>query len=226
MGKSNREVKYRIIIRRENQYYFVGYFRITRFEGDLLYAPSQKLIVESSFGEEGKIADHFSWHKSGRVHVKLSDGYKIFEVGAEEDGKGGDSAPRRQAIVEVGFQELIRDTIIDFTRLPAISGAMNPLDVVLDVQGYSGPVQFLIHILSRRLMIKKLQGKTIPLKLSPPDVVRNIVLASDRRALSHESGNADKLLTYLLVKYTGEEINTWRRIFVTRDSKIHREFGD
>ena len=95
--------------------------------------------------------------------------------------------------------------------------------MIFDMREYDGPIQFLFSIISGRLLTQNFEGKKTLIREISPDK-RALLLASQKRALGHESGNADKLLQYMLFKYTGsEELPENRRLFVAGDSKIKRD---
>src|SRR3989344_8246649 len=104
MNREN-EVKYCILIRSQEQNFVVGRVSINRLKGDITYIPSQRKYTKSSFSAEGGKLEHFSWHASGRVHLKKEvSGYQIFEVGQLEEGHQ-DPDKARQPIVTTGFQQ-------------------------------------------------------------------------------------------------------------------------
>ena len=75
MSKDDKIVSYRILIKFNDSLYKLGHIMIKRFEGDVFYSPSQNGIIDSSDKNTlQKIMDHISWHKSGRVHIKVKDG--------------------------------------------------------------------------------------------------------------------------------------------------------
>lgn len=222
MSKSSNIVSYRILVKSNGNLYKLGHVMIQRFEGDIFYVPSQNGIVDSSDKNTlQKIMDHISWHKSGRVHMKIKDSqYYIFE-----EGKGvinkilGKKV--RQEIQDIGYQEIVRDTVIDFSKLPKHEKSVDALDVVFDVGNYKKPVQFHFSMVSGREIVKSFRGEKTPVKQADRKVLEN-KLASDQRCLGNESGNADKLLQYGLYKYIGADLKAGRRVFVPTDSGISR----
>lgn len=115
--RSNNRVTYRIIIKDKKGYFKIGNIVIQKNEGDFYYIPSQRLIINSSFGLIQKIIDHFSFHKTGRVNVKPAKGGACIVESGE-----GEIQPLtnnlRQEIQDIGFQEILRDTIIDVQNVP------------------------------------------------------------------------------------------------------------
>lgn len=204
------QVKYEILIRSNGSYLKIGKVLIKRLDGDIYYIPSQREILSDQKDWIKKIIDKISWHKSGCVHVKLRD-------------SSYDGLQQRQLIQNVGFQEVVRDIILDFSKLPVFTAKPDSLDVVLDIRKYNGPIQFLFSVVSGRLIIAKIGGKNVPIKASSENSNINI-LATEKRCLGQESDNADKLLQYTIYKYIrNEQIDAGRRIFVPGDSKISRD---
>ena len=220
---SSKNTVYRVLIKSDVVYYRVGKIVIQKNTGDFYYVPSQKGIVASSFGMLGRILDHFGFHPTGRVHVKTNDGErKVIESGL------GEVEPRttrlRQPVKEIGFQEILKDTIIDFRMIPILHGESDALDVVFDIGEYKGPVQFSFSIVSGRLITASFKGEKVGIRSMPEEIKRK-VLAYDRRCLGVESDNADKLLQYILCEYEGDsdDLVTGRRVFIAADSRLRRD---
>lgn len=220
---SSKEVINRILIKSCLVYFHVGSIIIDVQEGDIYYELSQKDIVDSNFGLKLNIIEHFSFHKTGRVHVKAINGERqIFESGVEE------TQPKtkglRQKIQDIGFQEILWDVIVDFHKLPRHEPTEDELDVVFDIDDYQGPVQFCFLIVSGRLIAAYHKGKETCLHLISEER-ENLLLDSDIRCLGFESDNADKMLQYQLYKYSGNNIDmpTGRKIFIAKDSGISRD---
>lgn len=218
------QVKYRVLVKSGNDYFKIGTILIKRLEGDIFYIPSQRQIVCSSRNIVNKIIDKVDWHKSGRVQLKMQDSsYDILEIGMGEKFPPKANVLKRQAIQNIGFQEIVRDTIIDFSKLSKFAEKRDDFDVVLDMGDYKGSIQFVFSIISGRLLVAKWSGKNVPIR-EVSDEVKDRILSGQKRCLGSESNNADKLLQYTLLKYSGtEELPTGRRVFVTTDSKISRK---
>jgi hypothetical protein len=217
---NEKTVTYRMLIKQGFKYYKLGTIIIKRLEGEFLYTPSQ-LRIENSGSEKviGKVIDHVSWHKSGRVHIKTKDGeYDVVEEGVEMLKPEGWKS--RQKIEDIGFQEIIRDTVIDVSTLPEYIKKIDGLDVVFDIKDYVGPVQFLFTIVSGTHVVELSKGGRTPVKIAEKS--NKIKLDSQLRCLGAESGNADKLLQYILYKYTGEDLQKGRRFFIAGDSGIFK----
>jgi len=218
------QVKYRVLIKSQNDYFKIGTILIKRLEGDIFYIPSQRFILQSNCGVTREIMDHISWHKSGQVHFKIQNGrYEILEVGKEKINLPKIWKPERQGIQDIGFQEMIRDTILDFSKLPKFKKNVDNLDVLFDVNNYNGPVEFVFSIISGWLIVKKWLGENVPIK-EITDETKSRILATQKRCLGKESNNADKLLQYTLLKYERtKELPLDRGIFIPSDLKISRK---
>jgi len=215
----SKTVTYRILIKSNTKYYKLGTIIIKRFEGDILYVPSQAGVVDSNTNIINKIISHISWHQSGRVHVKAKDNsYEIFEEGVGILNPIFGVKKDRQKIKDIGFQEITRDTVIDITTLPKHNKKIDKLDVIFDIKNYTGPVQFHFSMVSGTHIAKFHEGGKTPVKISKKSV--EFRLDSQIRCLGVESGNADKLLQYGLYKYVGKDLKKGRRLFVATDSGI------
>src|SRR5665648_697062 len=141
--KIKKSVDYRILIKNGDDYFKVGTVVIKTYTGDILYTPSGRFI-NNLYTQDKKEIDHVSWHANGQVHIKYQG------ITAEKYGiiqKNGE----RQKISEIGFQELIRDTIADYQKLPRYQTKVVDLDVVFDVGDYFGPVAFYFSMVSGKL---------------------------------------------------------------------------
>lgn len=211
--KIKKSVDYKVLIKSKDTYYKVGSIVIKTYSGDLLYTPSNNFhdIENSSIRE----IDHISWHQSGRVSIKYKNQsnaeYCIVEN--KED---------RQKISEIGFQDLIDDTIVDYRKLPIYLKKVVPLDVILDVGDYIGSVMFKYSMVSGKLIVARYNGKKTPLES------KNIKIDLDgfqvtQRALGWHSGNSDVMLQYSLRKATKIGLRTNRQIYIPRDMKISKK---
>ncbi|MFH1769922.1 MAG: hypothetical protein ABH833_04690 [Parcubacteria group bacterium] len=218
----SKTVKYRVLIKSDGNYYKLGTIIIKRFEGDIIYAPSQlKVIGSSSTGTLDNVIDHVSWHPSGRVHVKIKDdSYEIFEEGIGVLNSIFGMEKDRQRIKDIGFQEILRDTVIDIATLPEHKKKIDKLDIVFDIKDYDGPVQFYFSMVSGTHIVELAEGGKTPVKISKKSI--KLRLDGQHRSLGVESGNADKLLQYNLYRYVGKDLQKGRRLFVAADSGISK----
>lgn len=223
MVSMKKEVKYRILIKKDLDYFKLGTIIIQRFSGDVFYSPSQKGVQNSNYGFVRKIMDHISFHSTGRVHLKPRKGNNhIFESG---DGENVPQTSKiRQKIIDTGFQELVCDTVLDYKKIPVHKKNIDNLDVVFDVSNYEGPVQFMFSMVSGRQLIKVFKGEDTPVKNISKKSMK-LLLGSDTRCLGSESNNADKILQYQLFQYVGgkDELPSGRRLFIKEGSKISRD---
>lgn len=217
---TNTEVKYRILIKSKNDCFKIGTILIKRLKGDIFYIPSQRVLVDSSCGIVENIINHISYHKNGQVHIKTKNRNRyILETGKR--GVNSSNKLTRQSIKNIGFQEIVRDTIPDFLKLPKLLKQVDNFDVVFEVNKYKGPVQFLFSIVSGRLIVAKKVVKKELIK----EISGNSILAGITRILGNKSGSDDKILQYLLFKYTGDqELSLGRNLFIPRDSKVNKNY--
>ncbi|MFA5169132.1 MAG: hypothetical protein WC420_00080 [Candidatus Paceibacterota bacterium] len=207
MKEIKKSTIYKILIEFKENYFKVGTIIIRTYDGDILYTPSMK-IAENYENSIRRELDHVSWHASGRVSIKYTDNnYDIIE-------KRGD----RQKISEIGFQEILKDIILDFKKLPQYKKKVVPLDVVFSVSEYPGPVSFNFSIVSGKLIVAKNLGQNVPIKST--NILEKNVIANTIRALGHHSGNSDKMLQYSLRKEGDTKLRTERQIFIPHDMKI------
>jgi len=167
--------------------------------------------------------EHFSWHRSGRVHVKYIDqSLRVFEKGK---GKGEilkeESISSRQEIRNIGFQEVIRDIILDVSRLPIYKKKVDNLDVIFEIESNSGPVEFIFSIVSGKQLVRLFEGKETPVRAVGEDEKQH-TLGHTIRCLGKESDNADKLLQYTLKKskITISSLPKHRELIIPKDSGI------
>jgi len=209
-SKIKKSVCYKILIKSNDKYYKVGSVIIKTYSGDLLYIPSTNFHnLENSFNKE---IDHISWHQSGRVSVKYKNNEYLI-VQRKED---------RQKISEIGFQDLIDDTIIDYSKLPVYLKNVIPLDVVFNVDNYHGPVIFKYSMVSGKLIVAHYSGKETPLISQNINIDLN-GFHVEQRALGWHSGNADVMLQYSLRKAVSTGLRTNRQICIPYDRKISKK---
>jgi hypothetical protein len=210
--KESTQVKYYILVKYRNRIYTVGKIIIKRYDGDIQYIPSQRKIEHANFKIIESNLNKITWHKDGRTHYKMASGSYI-------------NVQYRPPIQNIGFQELVRETILDVKKLPVHKKVFNQLDVSFHIpDDYNGPIQFIFSAVSGRLIIAQHEKKKVPIRIVSEDVRRKII-DSEMRCLGNESGNADKLLQYYLIKYLASDtIGANRRIFIPDDSKISRDF--
>lgn len=212
--KIKKSVAYKILIKKGGEYFDIGTIVIKTYTGDILYTPSVRFVDDEKNNIKKEI-EHISWHANGQVHFKHKNAaspekYTIVQKNGE-----------RQKISEIGFQELIRDTIKKYTELPLYNKKVIDLDVVFDVSNYSGPVAFFFSIVSGRLIVAKHRGQTIPIK-SVNIKKEKDGLDSTIRALGHHSGSADVMLQYSLRKIDANNLRTNRQIYIPHDMKISK----
>ena len=211
---------YRILVKQRDTYFKLGHILIKASEGDIYYVPSQTGVIDADNEHLIKeIIEHVAWHKSGRVHVKKKDG----EIVVLEEGVGvvdKEDVPMldRQEIKDIGYQEIVRDTVIDVKTLPVHGKKIEQLDVVLDLKEHDGPIQLHFSIVSGTHIVAAYEGKETPVKIATKSA--KLQLDSTHRCLGVESGNADKLLQYGLYKYVGSDFDEGRRLLIAGDSKI------
>lgn len=207
-----KSVDYRIIIQSGHVYFKVGTIVIKTYTGDILYTPSTRFIVDANTGTKKEI-DHVSWHANGQVHIKYSrNGMETYSI-IEKNGE-------RQKISEIGFQEILKDTVRDFHKLPKYLKQVIPLDVVFDVGDYAGAVLFNFSIVSGRLIAAKYKGQNVPIK--SVNIQERNGIDSTIRALGHHSGSGDLMLQYSLRRADARNLRTIRQIFIQHDMRISK----
>ena len=211
--KIKKSVAYKVLIKAEDNYYNVGTIVIKTYSGDILYTPSDRFL-DNPNNQNNKEIEHVSWHASGQVHIKHKgveiERYDVIQKNGE-----------RQKISEIGFQEIIHDTIKKYQQLPKYSKKVIDLDVVFNVGNYDGAVSFYFSIVSGRLIIAKHGGQKVS--------IRSVNIKKERegidstiRALGHHSGSGDVVLQYSLRKTDAENLRTNRQIYIPHDMKISK----
>ena len=214
------KVRRRILIAKGDVHYKIGDIMIKVEDGDIYYAPSQKGVVDATTDEMiNKIIDHASWHKSGTVHIKdKEEGRVQIEKGV---GEGVDGV--RQKIQDVGYQPIMLDTIINIESVPVHKKKIDELDVVLEMGDYDGPIQFNFSMVSGKQILKVSAGENTPVHKVDKKIQKERILDMKQGCLGVESGNADKLLQFVLNKYLGnEKLPSGRRLVIPNDSGICR----
>ena len=211
-SKIKKSVSYKVLIKSGKRYFDVGTIIIKVYKGDILYIPSSKfLVTEDSTKKE---VDHISWHATGRVHIKyktgLPDDYSIIQKKGE-----------RQKISEIGFQEMMKDTINYYDKLPEYKRKVTGLDVVFDVKNYGDSVCFNFSMLSGKLIVAQYKGLKVPIK-SLDSERKHRMIDSSLRALGHHSGSGDVMLQYSLEKIRKKQLRTNRQLFIPHDMKISK----
>jgi len=195
-----KSVSYKALIKLGEDYYLLGTIIIKTYEGCIFYSPSNKLLLQM-----GKEVDHITWHASGQTHLRFIDGSIEIIQGSQS----------RQTTKELGFQELIRDSVKDYKLLPKYRREITDLDVVFGVVDYFGPVVFVLSLVSGVLIVSGYQGK----KVSISQIDKSLTIDSTIRALGWHSGNSDKVIQYVLRKDNSNYV-TNRHILVVHDQKI------
>lgn len=210
--KIKKSVAYKILIKKGVKYFYIGTIVIKTYTGDILYTPSVRFMDDGKSQVKNEI-EHISWHANGQVHLKhkgkpVPEKYTIIQKNGE-----------RQKISEIGFQELLQDTIRKYTELPLYIKKVVDLDVVFDVSAYNGSVSFFFSIVSGKLIVAQYKGQTVPIKSINFKKDKN-GLDSTVRALGHHSGSADVMLQYSLRKADANNLRTNRQVYIPHDMKI------
>ncbi|OIP80193.1 MAG: hypothetical protein COT39_02285 [Parcubacteria group bacterium CG08_land_8_20_14_0_20_48_21] len=212
--KIKKSVSYKVLIKKDDKFFNVGTIVIKTYTGDILYTPSIKFMDDGK-SKTNKEIEHISWHANGQVHFKhkgtaTPEKYSIVQKNGE-----------RQKISEIGFQELIRDTIKKYSELPLYNKKVIDLDVVFDVSNYDGSVAFFFSIVSSKLIVAQYKGQAVPIKSVNTKEKRD-GLGSTIRALGHHSGSADVILQYSLRKIDANNLRTNRQVYIPHDMKISK----
>lgn len=211
--KIKKSIDYKVLIKAEDAYYDIGTIIIKTYTGDILYTPSSRFMNDEKTKNKKEI-DHVSWHASGQVHIKQKDQTEEKYSIVQKNGE-------RQKISEIGFQELLQDTIEEYRSLQTYQKKVNDLDVVFNAEGYDGPVSFYFSIVSGRLIVAKHKGQQVPIKKVNVKDERDGI-DSTLRALGHHSGSGDILLQYSLRKISPNKIRTKRELLILHDIKISK----
>lgn len=212
--KIKKSIAYKILIKKDIVYFDVGTIVIKTYTGDILYTPSSKFLDDKE-NKTKKEIEHISWHANGQVHIKYkgvstTEKYIIVQKNGE-----------RQKISEIGFQELLKDTIKKYLELPKYTKKVIDLDVVFDASCYDGSVGFYFSIVSGRLIVAQYNGQKVPIKSVNIKEERNGIDLT-RRALGHHSGSGDVILQYSLRKVETDNLRTNRQVYIPHDMKISK----
>lgn len=209
MEVNNDEIKksidYKILVKSKNTYFGIGTIVIRTYRSDIYYTPSVKNI---------KTVEHVAWHANGQVHIK-NRGEKIKKYTLIQRND------ERQKISEIGFQQMLKDIIKDYRKLPEYKKKVIDLDVVFDVGEYEGPILFNFSLVSGKLIVAKSLGKTVPVKIVKVDSDSGGI-GSTIRALGYHSGNSDVALQYSLWKVDEKGLLSDRGLFISHDMKISK----
>ncbi len=201
---SKKKVDYRILIKTDKQFFKIGHVTIELFKGDFYYTPSQQKIIDDLNNCRGEMIDHIAWHENGRTHTKMID-KKYFNVES------------RQKIKSIGYQDIVIEKVKNYKKLPIRD--MKKSDVVLDTYQYVGPIEFQLSIVSGKL-INKYYNKQETTKIKPINIYDDdIFLSRQIKCLGYKSGNADKLLQFVLKKCCSQ-FSSERQLFIPGDSEI------
>ncbi len=212
--KIKKSVSYKVLIKKDNKFFNIGTIVIKTYTGDILYTPSFK-FVDDKKSKINKEIEHISWHTNGQVHIKnkgifIVEKYTIVQKNEE-----------RQKISEIGFQELMQDTIKKYYELPLYNKRVVELDVVFNISDYNGPVSFFFSIVSGKLIIAQYEKQIVPIK-SVNIIKKKNGIDSTIRALGHHSGSGDVMLQYSLRKINTNNLRTNRQIYIPHDMKISK----
>jgi hypothetical protein len=197
--------EYRILMQVDDCLRRIGSILIDTFNGDLMYIPSQTILLKGGSIRE---LDHVSFHESGRTHLKFRD-------------RGYEMLPTRSPIKKVGYQVMFKDNIHDATSLPLFRKKVREIDMIFQANTAQS-LLFELSIISGKLIVQpeSLPNVTVSTR-SAIDDPRHIDL--HRRSLGWHSGNADKLLQYSLRSGTEEPPThklARRTLFIPTDSTI------
>ncbi len=209
-----KNVDYKILLKIEDSYFVIGTIVIKTYTGDILYTPSSRFLDDPKTQSKKEI-EHVSWHANGQVHIKHK-GVPVAEkyVVVQRDGE-------RQKISEVGFQELLQDTIKEYRQLPQYKKKVVDLDVVFNLSGYDGAVGFYFSIVSGKLIVAQYQGQEVPIRSVNVKEKREGI-DSKIRALGHHSGSGDVILQFSLRKADAGSLRTNRQMCIPHDMKISK----
>lgn len=172
--------RFRVIIRHNGFSYHFADISINPSGGDIYYFPSKRILVGlGTLVPAGRLVDHLSIHNDGRTHAKDAYGKKF-------------QGPKILKIQDIGYQRLIVDDVSNFegVGLPNVDEAMDS-DCFLEMPENSPPAAILqISIISGRMMVGGLARSN--------SGGENGLVAVNRCAIGHESGNADKLVQIAL----------------------------
>ncbi len=219
--KKNSNIRALIKISSKNIFFRIGNIIIDNNAGDIYYIPSSKYVADSNNKYVG--LEHFVWHQSGRVHLKSSSKKKIIEYGTAENDSPVSASNLRMKIHDIGYQEMWRDIVVDILNLPILDKNVKNSDIVFVIGNYTGPIIFILSIVSGRLIVKKHNGQNVPIKNISQER-KKLLLAMENRGLGSRSDNADKKLQFQLYKFPGnvDDLLTGRRIIIPKNSKVDR----
>lgn len=198
-------VRFRVLIRYQTQNYHLATISINVAGGDSYYFPSNEIIPGQSYSREllGKPIDHFTlMHKDGRRHIKDKFGKKYI-------------LDPLLPIHEIGYQELIRESVWNILELPRINGT-KVSDCILDLSTKFGVgVLLKVSVISGRLIA---DGSAIATSVGERDLISAL-----HRCLGKESDNADKLIQLSLHRWTSSLPSTnIRNVVLPGAMKIRR----
>lgn len=213
--KAGQEVKsetqYYILIKWHDVFYKLGKIKIKTHNGDVYYFLSGDNYVDKY--EPSRKIDHISWHPDGRTHIKFRESEDLYDI--------IDNSEQRLGFRDVGFQEMMVDTVQDFTKLSRFDRIPSDLDVIFEVGDYFGSVAFHFTIISGNLILAIHDHKEIG--VHTVDATKDeFFIDTTKRALGHHSGHGDILLQYSLKVAKFEERQTNRNIFLRKNMDIRK----
>ena len=195
-----KSINCRVLIQADGDLYKIGDVIVKTFEGDIYYRPSNDTVLKID-GSKEKI-EHFSWHKSGYVHLKkINYPNQKIRMG--------------QKIKDTGYQKLFVDVFIFPSKLKKFNKKTRQQDIIFLISGIEDLLSLELSLVSGKLIVKNFQDLQTPLSSRHKSKVKGL-LGIQKRALGFESGNSDKILQYCLYKFMGEknDIKTGRRIYI------------
>lgn len=203
---SKSSVNIRVLLKLKGELHKVGDVTLKTFSGDIYYSPSSKQYLDENSEKIDII--HFSYHKSGYIHLKHRN-------------KPNKPIRKGLSIKNIGYQELFRDLIVEPTKLPVFGERIRASDVVFNSKKHRAAILFSLAIISGKLILKRYRGEPTPLNFRLVQDNKK-VLGLEKRVLGYESGNSDKLLQFFLIKAEGDfsKLTTKRRIKVMPNQKV------
>lgn len=209
------EVSLYLLIKLNDIHYKIGKIIINSKIGELYYIPSENIVISTNHKISNEYIKKFSFHSSGRVHAETVRN-DVLEYGlGESDPKNN---RKRQEVKNIGYQDMVCETIFDVSKLPIHKKTILKKDIVLNTNTYIGAVKLFISIISGKNIISYHEGKKSGIKKTQLD--KEMILDKTSRGFSDKQGLSDKLMQFILIKNVNEKNKNNRRIFIPECQKV------
>jgi hypothetical protein len=187
MSKSSSSA-IRVLIKLAEKHYKYGTVMIQSKDGSILYAPAGRVRVTMLDAQGIPIprrlineeVDHFSFHGSGLILVKLKNSTRTHE-----------RVEQRDKVTITGYQNLLLDQVLSIKDLPEYTKQVKKEDHVIEVKEDQS-LEFCLNIISGKLVVQAMEQGRYTTEKREEESLKTFHIG-----IGETSGNGDKLLQFI-----------------------------